>query len=114
MGIYFIFAGIGTAAATAWVYAGTTLVMWTKRLDIDSVLAKLTATLGIFWNWTDYPKLWYRYAKVNRMTFGGAAISLLSQGVGSIKQELKTVEHSEVKRESQAGNAESSDPAEEV
>lgn len=92
MGYYFVFAGIGTASAMAWLFAGTTLVVYLRHLHIDSILSRLTNTLDFLWSWTFYPKLYYRYAKVNRMTLGGVLFSLLRHGSSQIKTELETVE----------------------
>lgn len=90
-GVYLVFAGIGTEAAMAWIYSFTTLASFLKHLRVKKIISKMAKTVAFFWEWTRYPRLWYRYAAVTNQTLAGAALTLLQQGRNAVAEEIKPV-----------------------
>lgn len=87
-GYYFIFAGVGTAAAVSWVYALTTMVLYFKYLRINEIVSRVANIFNVFWNITLYPKLYYRYAKTRNTTLAGASFVLIKKAIGEVRSEL--------------------------
>ncbi|MDF9744525.1 hypothetical protein [Natrinema salsiterrestre] len=109
-GIYFVFAGVGTASAMAWLFAGTTIVVYFKHLQVSSIIYKFTNAIDLFWSLIYYPKLWYWYAEINHTTLSGAALKLLRQAGSEIKAELERAQSIKNEKRSETKSDDSSEP----